>query len=48
MRKNPIVDKYAIEKVDCRGQVPEKRFGHGAYKFGRKLFVFGGWNGVQC
>ena len=48
MRKNPILDKYVIEKVECRGRAPEKRFGHGAYKFDKKLFVFGGWNGIQC
>jgi hypothetical protein len=35
-------------KSRIRGSIPEKRFGHGAYKYCRHIFLFGGWNGTMC
>jgi N-acetylneuraminic acid mutarotase len=48
MRKGIAMDRYIMEKVEYGGSIPEKRFGHGAYKYCRHIFLFGGWNGTMC
>ena len=47
LRKNEL-GKYILEKIECGGIMPDKRFGHGAYKHKRHIFLFGGWNGNKC
>jgi hypothetical protein len=40
-----IIETKQVNKIECKGSVPQGRSAHTAVVYNNDIYIFGGWNG---